>query len=82
MSKKVIRCVVYDTPMSNSDAGFGSRLLSWCFAYYLSSLTNFTYKILIDEDAWPELCFLKFPNTLVVKNLEKGDHYIDSNFYE
>lgn len=81
MNKKVIRCVVYDTPMSNSDAGFGSRLLSWSFAYYLSSLTNFTYKILIDEEAWPELCFLKFPNTFVVKDLKEGDHYVDNDVY-
>jgi hypothetical protein len=62
----------------------GHNLLKWSQAFYLSSRLNFEYKIVLKESEWPELKFLKLPNTIIrksldFKNIKEINH---DNYYE
>jgi hypothetical protein len=51
----------------------GYNLLKWAQAFYLSSKLDFEYKIVLKEDDWPELKFLKLPNTILRKSFSFKD---------
>lgn len=62
----------------------GYNLLKWAQAFYISSKLDFEYKIVLKEDDWPELKFLKLPNTILrktfsFKSIKQINH---DNYYD
>lgn len=51
----------------NLDTGFGNRLLYWLSAYNLNKLSDFQFKLFVEEPWWPELKIIDLPNTEIFK---------------
>lgn len=76
--KKAVYCII-NKAMNPQDTAFGNRLFIWAQFYYLTYRTNFEYKIIVQEEHWPELKFLNLPNTV---SLNKNDFYPKEKTYE
>lgn len=64
--EKAIYCII-DKKIHPEDTAFGNRMYIWTQFYYLTYRTNFEYKIVVQDEYWPELKFLNLPNTIALK---------------
>ena len=46
-----------------NDTGFCNRIFHWEFAYEVSKRNNFDFKILLQEQFWPEYKYIDLPYT-------------------
>lgn len=69
LNKKTLRWVEpYHGGMSREDTGLCNRILHWGIAYKINQLNNSKYTILLQDEYWAELKYLRLPNTRSVKN--------------
>jgi hypothetical protein len=66
------------TSISKKDTGLGNRILHWASVYYLSSFFD-DVKVFVQDEYWPELEFLDFPNT---SKINISFNQIESDYLE
>ena len=49
-----------------NDTGFCNRIFHWEFAYEVSKRNNFDFKILLQEQFWPEYKYIDLPYIIII----------------